>query len=92
MAGCFGNSDFDRNEERKLMNHLNEESNFDSYLNSILEDCSKIEPVLSDTGDFEIFWDRSDECDTILQENYVSEKTSSEIAKLIMDKFISLAR
>ena len=37
MAGCFGNSPFDRYMENELFRHLDEEAEFDNWCEELLE-------------------------------------------------------
>ena len=90
MAGCFGNSDYDRNEEFRLNQYLSKESDWDNYIESVIEVCYGIDPVLSDSSDFSIYCE-SEEFSEILNKNY-NMLSDVEVANLILDGFIQQAK
>ncbi len=65
MAGCFGNSPFDRNMEQQLYAYLDAGADWDSF-------CEKISELIPteewDNGIED--WFDSKECDKILNDNY----------------------
>lgn len=41
MAGCFGNHPFDRHFEFQLIQHLNDEANYDGYCDALFEEFNE---------------------------------------------------
>ena len=79
MAGCFGNSMFDRDMERQLFNHLDNEAHWDSYLETVSQ---LIDPDLWDSG-LDNYFD-GNEAQKILSDNFRNNDLSDMgIAELI---------
>lgn len=94
MAGIYGNSDYDRAMEQRLYRHLDEESAYDSFVEDVFEECIKIDGILSDSSDFDIFFN-SKEISEIMSSSYYGNDDADRnklLAKTIMDKFINLSK
>lgn len=94
MAGCFGNHPFDRHLEGQLNKHLSEESAFNTFAENIFDECMKIDSVLTDSSDFDIFWNEKEVGEIISAMYYGDENNtpSKEIAETILNKFISKSK
>lgn len=80
MAGCFGNSMYDRYEEDRLMGYLAQEAVFDSF-------CEKVGELLPDTQEMTDFFE-SDKATKILQECFNdSEIELQGCANKIIDSY-----
>ena len=86
MAGCFGNSFFDRNMERQLMNHLNEEADFDNWAEDVF--ANKINEQFYNEN--ELWLDDYDgQCNKWINKLY-SKSKSPEVAAAILERAFNI--
>ncbi len=83
MAGCFGNSDFDRHQERQLMQHLQSEADYDLYCENVLD---KLPKNIQDDEDFTL----SDEVEKVLADSYLPFDATGSEYKEIADKIVAI--
>ena len=82
MAGCFGNSMFDRDMERQLNNHLDNEAMWDNFCNKVI-DC--IPPKMWEDG-LDIYFD-SKEAQSILSKGFKDDLAIEAIAENIAESY-----
>jgi hypothetical protein len=84
MAGCFGNSDWDRHLERELYNHLNSEAAWDNFCEKVSE-C--FHPAIWDDGMESYF--EGKKAQEILSEGFNNELPYEEVAENIFEHYQS---
>lgn len=94
MAGCFGNSEYDRHMENQLNRYLDEEAAYNNFAEDVFEECVKIDGILADSSDFDIFFNSKEISDIMSSSYYGNDDAdrNKSLAKTIMDKFIETAK
>ena len=82
MAGCFGNSMFDRDMERQLFNHLDNEAQWDNFCEKV-SNC--FHPKMWDDG-LDIYFDGKD-AQKILSEGFKDDLSIEAIAESIAESY-----
>jgi len=81
MAGCFGNSPYDRYLEGQLNDHLRREGEWDSYCELVADEV----PVEIWDNGFSEWFETSDDCTKLL-----TDLQSEQDLKVIADKLIEV--
>ena len=81
MAGCFGNSMFDRSMENELMRHLDAEGDYDEYCDRVV---NQIPTEIWDSG-FGDWFENNKQADKLLSDN--SDKLPQEVAGILISEW-----
>lgn len=84
MAGCFGDSMFDRSMENELFRHLDSEAEFDRFCEEV-RDCIDIQ-----TDEFQYWFDSDNTACNILMQN--QDKQPKQVAKILLTEYQKLEK